>query len=276
VTPERGQFFQHLALGLLKLRGVNGLAGWRWLLAIEGTITGLIGVATYFYLPPSPTQTSSFFRGKRGWFNEHEEKIMVNRILRDDPSKGAALFSCTCVSDPKLNTVIGDMHNRQAVTPKVLWQSLLDWEMWPVFLIGLSFLIPNYPATAYLTLNLKSLGFSTFHTNLLTIPAYVLFIGNLLFWTWVSERTNQRFLTGLISQIWSLPLLVTLEVLPVGTSQWVKWALSVLLVRAPYAHAINVAITSRNAGSVRTRTVASALYQRSQQAGRPACVWPGS
>jgi MFS family permease len=76
-----------LALDLLNLRGVNGLAGWRWLFATEGTITGLIGVAIYFYLPPSPTQTSSFFRGKKGWFNEHEEKIVVNRILRDDPSK---------------------------------------------------------------------------------------------------------------------------------------------------------------------------------------------
>jgi hypothetical protein len=185
---------------------------------------------------------------------------MVNRILRDDPSKGAASCSQDRLSDPKINTAAGDMHNRQAVTPKLLWQSLLDWEMWPVFLIGLSFLIPNYPATAYLTLNLKSLGFSTFHTNLFTIPAYVLFIVNLLFWTWVSEKTNQRFITGLLSQIWSLPLLVALEVLPASSSHWVKWALSVLLVDAPYVHAINVAITSRNAGSVRTRTVASALY----------------
>ena len=158
------------------------------------------------------------------------------------------------------------MHNRQAVTPKLLWRSLLDWEMWPVFLIGLSFLIPNYPATAYLTLNLKALGFSTFHTNLLTIPAYVLFIINLLFWTWVSEKTNQRFITGLVSQIWCLPLLIALEVIPGGTSQWLKWTLSALLVGAPYVHAINVAITSRNAGSVRTRTVASALYNMFVQA----------
>jgi hypothetical protein len=52
----------------------------------------------------------------------------------------------------KLILITGDMHNRQAVTPKLLWYSLLDWEMWPVFLIGLSFLIPSYPATAYLTL----------------------------------------------------------------------------------------------------------------------------
>jgi MFS family permease len=91
-----------LALGLLKLRGANGLAGWRWLFAIEGTITGLIGVATYFYLPPSPTQTSSFIRGRNGWFDEREEKIMVNRILRDDPSKGAASWSWAYLSDPEL------------------------------------------------------------------------------------------------------------------------------------------------------------------------------
>lgn len=77
-----------LALGLLKLGGRNGLAGWQWLFAIEGTLTGVIGIITYWYLPPSPTQTASWFRGKKGWFSEREEKIMVNRVLRDDPSKG--------------------------------------------------------------------------------------------------------------------------------------------------------------------------------------------
>lgn len=100
-----------LALGLLRLRGANGMAGWRWLFALEGTLTGLIGIASWFYLPPSPTQTASPVRGRNGWFNEREEKIMVNRILRDDPSKG-------------------DMHNRQALTPRLLWQSLKDWELW--------------------------------------------------------------------------------------------------------------------------------------------------
>jgi sugar phosphate permease len=55
-----------LAAAILSMRGVNGLAGWRWLFALEGTLTGLIGIATYFYLPPSPTQTASWFRGKSG------------------------------------------------------------------------------------------------------------------------------------------------------------------------------------------------------------------
>jgi hypothetical protein len=57
-----------------------------------------------------------------------------------------------------------------------------------------------------------------------------------------------------------------LEVLPADTNKWVKYTLGILLVGAPYVHAIQVAITSRNAGSVRTRTVASALYNMTVQA----------
>jgi MFS family permease len=77
-----------LAYGILHMRGINDHAGWRWLFVIEGSLTGLIGILSWFYLPPSPTQTASWFRGKDGWFTEHEEKVMVNRILRDDPNKG--------------------------------------------------------------------------------------------------------------------------------------------------------------------------------------------
>jgi hypothetical protein len=117
----------------------------------------------------------------------------------------------------------------------------------------------------YITLNLKAAGFTTFEVNLLTIPAYVIFIINLLVLTWLSEKLNERFLLASISQIWVLPLLIALESLPATRSHWVTWILSVLLFAQPYAHAIIVAITSRNAGTVRTRTVASALYNMSVQ-----------
>lgn len=236
-----------LAYGILHLRGVNGMAGWRWLFALEGMITGLIGIVSWFYVPPSPTQTASKFRGKDGWFNEREEKIMVNRILRDDPSKG-------------------DMHNRQAISFKMFWQCLSDYHMWPIYLIGLSWTIPQIPMASYLTLNLKAAGFGTFETNLLCIPAYCIFIINLLIITRVSEKINDRFLIGTISQIWVLPLLIALECLPTKRNHWVVWVLSILVYAQPYIHAVLVAITSRNAGTVRTRTVASAIYNMSVQA----------
>lgn len=54
---------------------------------LEGALTAVIGVVSWFYLPSSPTQTASWFRGMDGWFTERGEVIMVNRVLRDDPAK---------------------------------------------------------------------------------------------------------------------------------------------------------------------------------------------
>lgn len=142
------------------MRGINGRPGWSWLFALEGTFTGLVGIASYFYLPPSPYQTASKVRGA-GWFTEHEEKIMANRILRDDPGKG-------------------DMYNRQGLSWSAFRASIGDYYMWPVYLIGLSWIIPQVPMQAYITLELVELGFGTFETNLLSVPAFVLYIAGLL------------------------------------------------------------------------------------------------
>lgn len=208
-----------LAYGILHMRGTTGWAGWRWLFAIEGGLTVLIGIFAWFYLPPSPTQTAGGLRGKAGWFTEREEKIMVNRILRDDPAKGG-------------------MHNRQGLTLGLLWEALCDWDLWPLYLLGLTWGIPATPVTAYLTLNLKTLGFSTFETNLLTIPAYVLFLIQLLFWTWVSEKWNNRMGIALVSQIWCFPLVMALELMPGTASPWSWYTCSLMLVGYPYVHAI--------------------------------------
>ena len=111
--------------------------------------------------------------------------------------------------------------------------------MWPIYLLGFTWTIPNQCAQAYLTLILRSLKFDAFETNLLTVPAYVLFIMQLVFWTWFSERINNRYLIILICQIYMFPLLVGLETLPGGTAYiWKRYALNMMLVGFPYVHAI--------------------------------------
>ncbi|KAF5593746.1 tartrate transporter [Fusarium pseudoanthophilum] len=236
-----------LAYGILHMRSVGGWEGWRWLFVLEGTLTFLIGVVSWFYLPPGPTQTASWFRGKDGWFTEREEVIMVNRVLRDDPGKGG-------------------MHNRQGLTLKLLWDALMDYDLWPLYMISWTMLVPTNPVTAYLTLNLKALGFGTFETNLLTIPGYVLFLAHLILISWYSEKINNRMVILLYYSFWCFVLLLTLELLPANASPWAWYSATILMIGFPYIHSINVSLTSRNAGSVRTRTVGSAMYNMICQA----------
>jgi hypothetical protein len=215
---------------------------------LEGILTFIIGLFSWVLMPPGPCQTKSWFRGKDGWFNEHEEYIMVNRLLRDDPSKG-------------------DMNNRQAVNLAKLWRAVSDWEQWPLYLIGLMVYIPPSPFNTYLSYILREIGFSVFHANLLAIPSQFLYAINLLIITWVSERVKERSILSSISNIWIFPWLLALVVLPATISPWVRYALITGLLSYPYCHAILVGWNAKNSNSVRTRAISAALYNMFVQAG---------
>jgi MFS family permease len=113
-----------LAGGFLAMRGIAGWAGWRWLFLIEGLMSIVVGLITFLVMPASITETSNILRGKaswlngkNGWFTPREEGILVNRILRDDPTKG-------------------DMNNRQHVDLKGLWKALKDVDLWPIYTVS--------------------------------------------------------------------------------------------------------------------------------------------
>ncbi|ODM19681.1 hypothetical protein SI65_04666 [Aspergillus cristatus] len=237
-----------LAFGLLHLRGVNGQSGWRWLFFIEGLITLVIGLSAFILMPPGPCQTASWARGKKGWFTPREETIIINRVIRDDPSKGT-------------------MHNREPITPKLLWKSLCDFDLWPLYALGLTFQIPHQTPQQYLTLTLKGMGFGTFVTNLLTIPSQVAQIFTMLALTYVSELLGELTLTAMFPQFWALPFVVYLYAVDINSiNKWVAWVIMTLFLSLPYAHPIQVALNSRNSNTVRSRTVSAAMYNMCVQA----------
>lgn len=236
-----------LGAGLLRLRGVGGLPGWRWLFLVEGLITLTIGLIAFPMMPPGPCETSGWFRGPSGWFTEREETIMVNRIIREDPSKSS-------------------MHNREPISLQLLWQSVTDYDLWPLYLLGLNFETPLTTPQQYLTLNLRGFGFSTLTTNLLVVPSQVGHIITMLLFAYFAEVVGQLWLFGLLAQFWILPMLTIIYTHDLNAmNPWQAWGILSVLLACPNVHAIQVGWNSRNSNSVRSRTVSAALYNMSVQ-----------
>ncbi|KAI1193811.1 major facilitator superfamily transporter [Nemania serpens] len=228
------------AVGLLSLRGVLGYAGWRWLFLVEGLFTFLVGIASFFFMPQSPAKTKSWWNPK-GYFNEREVKIIVNSVIRDDPGKAG-------------------MYNRQGLTIGQIWQCAKDYDMWPLYALGLLFGIPKYPVSQYLTLSFRRLGFNVIESNLLTIPNVVASSITMLLITAVSELVKNRSLVAMAEDLWLLPNFAALIALKDPIAPWSYFAIATVLLSFPYTHPIQVAWTSRNAGSVQQRTVSAAIY----------------
>ncbi|KAI1260642.1 major facilitator superfamily transporter [Xylariaceae sp. FL1019] len=229
-----------LAVGLLSLRGHLGYAGWRWLFLVEGLITFTVGVGSFFLMPTSPARTKSWWKPK-GYFTDNEVKIIVNSVIRDDPAKAG-------------------MHNRQGLTINQIWKCAKDYDMWPLYALGLLFGIPKYPVSQYLTLSFRRLGFNVIQTNLLTIPNIVASSITMLIITAVSELVENRSLVAMAEDLWLLPNFAALIALPDPIAPWSYFAIATVLLSFPYTHPIQVAWTSRNAGSVQQRTVSAAIY----------------
>jgi hypothetical protein len=180
---------------------------------------------------------------------------MVNRLIRDDPSKGT-------------------MHNRQPVTLSLIWMSLKDVDLWyasssflttfleltaveqrPLYIIGLCFNIPTLTPTQYLIPTLRALGFSTFESNLLTIPYLVVKskpmirsagpherrklttnvpVFFMLGLATLAEASGQLAATASLLQFWSLPFLIYLRVVDTTkVSKWLTWGMTSLLLAGP-------------------------------------------
>ncbi|KAJ5454880.1 uncharacterized protein N7458_005836 [Penicillium daleae] len=236
-----------LAAGILKMRGIGGHTGWFWLFLLEGVLTCMIALVAFIWLPASPTQTKGIL-WRKPWYTEREEAIMVNRILRDDPAKGL-----TALKEP------------------VHWSNIkeawLDKSMWGLYFIGLVAYIPATPVQGYLTLTLKRIGFSTFDSNMLTVPSAVLQIFTMLAIAFSSNYFNDRAFHIFFGNFWVMPLLIALMALPNGGRDWSRFTLVTLISGYPYFHPIVSSWISENSFDVKKRAITAATYNVIVQVG---------
>jgi hypothetical protein len=139
--------------------------------------------------------------------------------------------------------------------------------MWGLYFLGLVAYIPATPVTGYLSLTLKRLGFSTFNSNMLTIPSAVLQVITMLALAYSSDYFNERTLHIIFGEFWIMPLLIALLTLPDGGREWSRFTLITLISGYPYFHPLISSWISENTFDVKKRAVTAATYNVIVQVG---------
>ncbi|KAF1916725.1 putative MFS transporter [Ampelomyces quisqualis] len=142
------------------LDGARGLEGWRWLFLIQGLITVAAAVLAAFMLPNAPLQTR--------WLTPEERQLAHNRIFEDTTEK-----------QDKVSTLKG------------LGAACSDYRMW-IFALMQNMHLSANGFKNFLPTVVKTLGFSTTITLVLTCPPYLIAGVMSVLVSWSSGRFNER------------------------------------------------------------------------------------
>ncbi|KAJ5898756.1 hypothetical protein N7495_003500 [Penicillium taxi] len=144
------------------LDGAHGLAGWRWLFIIEGSITVGVSILAAIFLPNYPATTS--------WLDEQEQGYAQWRLMHD-----------TGEADDATSTGIKDALSLVFSDKRIYLFILLQHA---------SLLSQNFQY--FFPTIVQTLGYNNIETLLITAPVWVAtFLVSLLV-TWTSGKTNDR------------------------------------------------------------------------------------
>ncbi|OJJ68433.1 hypothetical protein ASPBRDRAFT_133237 [Aspergillus brasiliensis CBS 101740] len=177
--------------------------GWQWLFIIEGSMTFLMGIISFFWLPGNP---------RTAWFlNERERAAATARLLRDTSAE----------VDTKLDL-------------KVAFETWKDWKF-PIWCI-ITFTYPVAYATAmnFFPLIVERLGFSTVKTNLWTVAPNLVGAVVLLCVAKSSDHFRERTFHIVFSLVISLVGMVILATIDVLGNKGVAYFACFLMAAGSY------------------------------------------
>ncbi|PGH17195.1 hypothetical protein AJ79_01333 [Helicocarpus griseus UAMH5409] len=161
-------FSSILAYGLMQMKGLGGLNGWRWIFIMEGIVTCLLGFMLYFAIIDFPDKaTKPGLVSKKGFLSTEEAAIALARIQRD---RGDAVVD--------------------KLTIPTIARHLKDWKVWEFAWLYLLNNVVTYSFGFFLPIILRNdMGFSVALSQVLSFPPYV-FAAIVI--AYIGDRTQTR------------------------------------------------------------------------------------
>ncbi|KAK9366247.1 major facilitator superfamily domain-containing protein [Lipomyces kononenkoae] len=236
-----------LASGFIQMAGP--LRGWQWLFLLEGAITTVIGVLSFFLMLSLQHKVVSRV------FTARETAILKARVVHDDPSK----------HNQQKRVKLGRDSVRKSLKNTIA--AVCDRFLLPIYVLGFVAFVPSQTASYYLTITLRQLGFTGLVTNLLTIPYAIINVTMTIGFCRLSDKYGVKWVFCLLSAIWVFTPQLLLEVIPDESSRWLRFALVTLILGYPFYHPILFSWISANANNTDRRSLAFGIYSMSVQGG---------
>ncbi|KZT51527.1 MFS general substrate transporter [Calocera cornea HHB12733] len=166
-TSLAGAFGGLLAAAIQQMNGDKGIRGWSWIFIIEGTVTALIGLISYFILPRSPS-TATFL-------TPEEQIVLLARLNADKPETRAVAYEDEHFDWSQVKRALMN-------TPQ-LWILGLGLFGNGMTLFGLAYFLPSI---------VGAFGYSSTKTQLLTVPPYAVAFVVTMTVSFFSDRYRMR------------------------------------------------------------------------------------
>ncbi|CCX04326.1 major facilitator superfamily domain-containing protein [Pyronema domesticum] len=162
-----GGFSAILAYGLMQMKGIGGLSGWRWIFIIEGIITVLLGFVAYFTIIDFPDKVLETRNGN--FLTASDVELLKARIDRDRDDSTA-----------------------DEITWAKVGKHLGDWKLWVFAMMFMCSTTPSYAFGYFLPQILRGMGFSAAMSQLLSAPPYIFACITAFGMAVLADKTHKR------------------------------------------------------------------------------------
>jgi sugar phosphate permease len=163
-----GAFSGLLAFAISKMDGIGGLDGWRWIFILEGIMTVLVAVISFFVIYDNPGTAA---------FLTPTERVFIIHKLR---------YQGSVSSQPG------------AAPPEELrWQyikaAFQDWQVYVAAVMNIGIGVPLFGISLFLPTIVNELGYTATTAQLLTVPIYSAAAVCSVTTAYFSDRAQSRF-----------------------------------------------------------------------------------
>jgi ACS family tartrate transporter-like MFS transporter len=171
-----------LSASLLKMHGISGLAGWRWLLLCEGLPACALGLYTLYALPDRPRDAR--------WLTEEQKDALEKRLAEESYPRAA--------------------HD--------VWGALCDPRVLILTFSYFCLIVGVLGVTIWLPLMLRQRGLSTTAIGFTSALPYLVASIGMIIWSFRIDRTRaylSNYVTGCVVAACGFALSVAVDSLPI-------------------------------------------------------------